>query len=252
MKEQSFAGIIPARYASTRFPGKPLADIGGKSMIRRVYEQAIQALDLVYVATDDKRIFMEVESFGGKACMTSPLHPSGTDRCAEAARIIGSETGSMPDVIVNIQGDEPFIQPGMIRELMSCFDRPGTQIATLARKISRPEDIPDPNKPKVVLNKAGNALYFSRSPLPYLRNHPQKNWHLHFHHLLHVGMYAYRKDVLQDIALLKPTGLEQAEALEQLRWLEHGFPVTVGLTNFENTGIDTPEDIENLKKAGRI
>lgn len=247
MVELRFAGIIPARFASTRFPGKPLALIGGKTMIQRVYEQARQALDDVFVATDDQRIADEVGRFGGKAIMTSPSHPSGTDRCWEAYTQVGDEY----DVIINIQGDEPFIDPSQIKALMNCFDRPDVDIATLIRKIEQKEGIAtllDPNKPKVVVNNRQEAIYFSRSPIPYLRNVNQSDWLLHHDYFAHVGIYAYRTRVLKEIVSLLPTTLETAESLEQLRWIENGYRIRVAETDFHSIGIDTPEDMEKVSK----
>ncbi len=241
----SIAGIIPARYASSRFPGKPLINIGGKTMIQRVYEQACQAktLKTVIVATDDERIYQHVQDFGGNVVMTSPNHPSGTDRCYEAYTLSGMKD---IDAIVNIQGDEPFIQPGQIDLLCSIFDSREVQLGTLVKKLKNAADLNNPNAMKVVLNKDKEALYFSRSPIPYLRNHPQEKWLDNHTFYKHIGIYAYRTDVLQQIVQLPPSSLELAESLEQLRWLENGYKIKVAVTDYESISVDTPEDLEKL------
>ncbi|HDR88520.1 MAG TPA: 3-deoxy-manno-octulosonate cytidylyltransferase [Bacteroidetes bacterium] len=248
--QKNVLGIIPARYASTRFPGKPLAMIRGKTMIRRVYEQVAEVLDRLWVATDDERIAGEVEKFGGRVCLTSTSHPSGTDRCAEALELIEKQTGERFETVVNIQGDEPFIQPGQIREILDCFIQEGTQIATLARKADNMEEISDRNLPKVVVNPRHLAMYFSRSPIPYVCNQSRQNWPKKHMFLLHVGMYAFEASVLREISKLSPSPLEQAESLEQLRWLENGYTIRVGLTRFLNRPVDTPEDLERLLEEG--
>lgn len=235
-------GVIPARYASTRFPGKPLVEIQGKSMIRRVYEQAAQAslVQQVVVATDDERIWEHVRSFGGEAVMTSPAHPSGTDRCAEVARKYPHAK-----IILNIQGDEPFIQPRQI-DLLAGILLQNTRfaIATLAKRIEEPESLHNPNVVKVVLSLQQSAIYFSRHAIPYVRGQAPDDWLQHQVFYKHIGLYAYRRNTLLRVARLKPTALERAESLEQLRWLEHGFRIAVGLTDLETIGIDTPEDIQ--------
>lgn len=241
-----FVGIIPARFASTRFPGKPLVYIGGKTMIQRVYEQVSKALADVYVATDDQRIFDAVLTFGGKAIMTSDQHKSGTDRCFEAF----SKLEEWFDVIVNIQGDEPFIQPEQIEELQKCFFDPDTQIATLAKKVTEKdgfEFLSNPNNPKLVINKQNEAMYFSRSVIPFRRGSEPENWILRHSYLKHVGIYAYRADILRELTQLEQSPLEIAESLEQLRWLENGYRIKVGFTDVETVGIDTPEDLEKVK-----
>lgn len=246
-KPLRFVGIIPARFASIRFPGKPLVDIGGKTMIQRVYEQVSKALADVYVATDDKRIFDAVIAFGGKAIMTSDQHKSGTDRCYEAF----SKLEEWFDVVINVQGDEPFIQPEQINELQKCFDEPETQIATLAKKITEKdgfEFLSNPNNPKLVINKHNEALYFSRSVIPYRRGAETESWISLHSYLKHVGIYAYRADVLRELTLLEQSPLEIAESLEQLRWLENGYRIKVGFTDVETIGIDTPEDLEKVKE----
>ena len=242
-----FIGIIPARYGSSRFPGKPLADMAGKPMIQRVYEQVKKALDEVWVATDDERILQVVESFGGKAVLTSADHKSGTDRCNEAFSKIGNDF----DVIINIQGDEPFIQPQQIETLKTCFDSKETELATLVKPFKKEDGFEvlfNPNSPKVILNKNSEAIYFSRSIIPYIRDAHHTEW-LHKHIFYkHIGMYAYRADVLKQITLLPQSNLELAESLEQLRWIENGYKIKVGLTNIETIGIDTPEDMEKAIK----
>lgn len=244
----NFIGIIPARYASTRFPGKPLVDIAGKSMIQRVYEQAGRALDTVYVATDDERIYKSVQQFGGKVVMTSENHKSGTDRCSEAANRIEKIENKTFDVVLNIQGDEPFIDPSQLELVKSCFKKADTQIATLVKAIKTSEDIFNPNRPKVIINKNLEAIYFSRSPIPYIRNKEQPEWLKAHTFYMHIGLYAYRKDILHKITKLPQSLLENAESLEQLRWIENGYKITVRITEFESLGIDTPEDLETARK----
>ncbi|BAU55221.1 3-deoxy-manno-octulosonate cytidylyltransferase [Mucilaginibacter gotjawali] len=237
-------GIIPARYASTRFPGKPLVDIAGKSMIQRVYEQAKKCAHLaeVVVATDDERIYKHVHDFGGVAIITSPDHQSGTDRCAEVAL-----KHQQYDVIINIQGDEPFIDPEQISKLAACFNDKDTQIATLIKKVLSAEELFNSNSPKVVLNKLSEAVYFSRSPLPHIRGQEPQNWLSHFTYFKHIGIYGYRADVLQEITKLPVSSLEKAESLEQLRWIENGYHIKVAETELETFAVDTPEDLEKLK-----
>ena len=247
MSEKKFLGIIPARYASTRFPGKPLKKIGGKMMIERVYEQVINCLDDVYIATDDQRIMEAVQTFGGKALMTSESHKSGTDRCCEALE----KSNEKFDVVINIQGDEPFIQPQQIELLKSCFNEPDTELATLVKPF-KPEDgfeaLFNANSPKVVLNKRMEAIYFSRSIVPYQRNYPQTEWLNHHTYYKHIGLYAYRTDILKEITRLEQSPLEITESLEQLRWIENGYKIKVAVTHFETIGIDTPEDLEKAEK----
>lgn len=238
-----FIAIIPARYQSTRFPGKPLADMAGKPMIQRVYEQVRKVLDEVWVATDDDRILQTVESFGGKAVMSSPDHRSGTDRCNEAYTKIGKDF----DVIINVQGDEPFIQPQQIETLINCFDSKEVQLATLVKSFKKEDGFDvlfNSNSPKVVLNKNSEAIYFSRSIIPYIRDVHHTEWLDKHTFYKHIGMYAYRADVLNQITQLPQSSLELAESLEQLRWIENGYKIKVGLTDVETIGIDTPEDME--------
>ena len=238
-----FIAVIPARYASTRFPGKPLAILGGKTVIERVYEQVSKVIDEVYVATDDERIRQTVEGFGGKAVMTSPDHKSGTDRIEEAVEIIGTDA----DVVVNVQGDEPFIHESQIRTVCECFNDEATQIATLGKPFGRtPSDIDaieNPNSPKITVSKNGYALYFSRSVIPFCRGKQRESWPESFPYLKHIGLYAYRREVLHEVTLLPQGELEKAESLEQLRWLENGYKIKVGTTDIETVGIDTPEDL---------
>jgi 3-deoxy-manno-octulosonate cytidylyltransferase (CMP-KDO synthetase) len=242
-----FAGIIPARYASSRFPGKPLALIGNKPMIQRVYEQAAEALDLVYVATDDVRIYDTVLNFGGKAIMTSPNHLSGTDRCAEAVDGIMTVTGKKIDIVVNIQGDEPFIKPEQIELVIKCFNNKHVEIATLVRMIESGEDIFNPNHTKVVLNSKSDAIYFSRAAIPYLRDVEKADWSKSHPYYKHIGLYAYRTETLKKITQLARSSLEISESLEQNRWLENGYRIRTSTTVWETIGIDTPEDLEKAK-----
>ncbi len=239
-------GIIPARYGSTRLPGKPLFEIGGKSIIQRVYEQARKArlLDDVIVATDDERIFQHVLLFGGAVQMTAESHQSGTDRCAEIAAELTSY-----DLVVNIQGDEPFIQPEQIDLVIQpLLDSGQLDIATLVRVIREQEDLFNPNIVKVVLDKNNHALYFSRSPIPHLRNIPESVWIENGLFFKHIGLYAFRLDVLQQVAALPVSFLEKSESLEQLRWLENGFSIIVNKTEQETIGIDTINDLEKARK----
>lgn len=242
-----FLGIIPARYASTRFPGKPLADIGGKSMIQRVYEHVQPCLDEVWVATDDARIREAVEAFGGRVVMTSDQHRSGTDRCLEAALMLGGDY----DVVINIQGDEPFIQPAQIEALKACFThKPGTTLATLVKPFT-PQDgfeaLMNPNSPKVVLSAQGEALYFSRSVIPYVRGVDPSNWLEKGTFYKHIGIYAYTLPTLAAVAALPASSLEKSESLEQLRWLENGYRIQTAVTDIENLAVDTPEDLERVR-----
>jgi 3-deoxy-manno-octulosonate cytidylyltransferase (CMP-KDO synthetase) len=238
-----FLGIIPARYASSRFPGKPLVDMLGKTMIQRVYEQVIGVLDDVWVATDDQRIFDAVKAFGGKVVMTSENHQSGTDRCYEAF----TKVGEGYDVVVNIQGDEPFIKSSQIMLLQSCFEDAKTQIATLVKPYNSGvgyDELNNPNTPKVVINKDMQALYFSRSIIPFVRSKDFSAWTSVHTYYKHIGLYAYKAEVLKEIMALPQSALEKAESLEQLRWLENGYVIKVGITSEETIGIDTPEDLE--------
>ena len=241
-----FIAIIPARYASTRFPGKPLAKICGITMINRVYNQVSKAIDNVAVATDDQRIFDHVLSFGGKAIMTREDHRSGTDRCWEAYL----NNGGNEDVIINVQGDEPFIQPEQIISLMQCFDDANTHIATLVKPFDSNDSfsaLENPNTAKVVFDENNNALYFSRSVIPYIRGVEKELWPSKHQYYIHLGMYAYRADVLKKITSIQPSTLEIAESLEQLRWLQNGLNIKVGITNHSSIGIDSPQDLERAE-----
>ncbi len=242
----SFIGIIPARYASSRFPGKPLVDIGGKPMIQRVYEQSTKILPLVYVATDDVRIAECVEGFGGNVIMTAATHRSGTDRCAEAVAKIQLDRDIKVDVVVNIQGDEPFVDPLQIKQLVGCFASEEVQIATLVKRFGVDEDVFSSNSPKVVLSKNWEALYFSRSPIPFVRDAERQEWSQKHVYYKHVGLYAYRTEVLRALSQLSPSPLEMAESLEQLRWLENGYKIKVAETECETHAVDTPEDLARL------
>lgn len=248
-----FIGIIPARYASTRFPGKPLAQLGGQPVIQRVYEQVAGVLDDALVATDDERIESVVRAFGGKVVMTGTHHKSGTDRCFEAYE----KAGGGADVVVNIQGDEPFIQPEQLRVVRACFDDEETQIATLVKPFTAADGwaaLENPNSPKVVVDERMRALYFSRSVVPYLRNYDRSEWLSRHTFYKHIGLYAYRADVLRQITALPQSPLEVAESLEQLRWLQNGYTIKVGISRIETIGIDTPEDLQRAEaflKASR-
>ena len=242
-----FIAIIPARYASTRFEGKPLAILGGKTVIQRVYEQVAGVLDDAVVATDDERIYDAVKAFGGKVEMTSVDHKSGTDRCWEAY----CKQGLNYDVIVNVQGDEPFIRKSQIESIRECFNDPDTDIATLVRPFAESEGLAaleNPNSPKVVLDKGMRAIYFSRSVIPYLRGVERSEWLKRHTFYKHIGMYAFRADVLKAVTSLPQSPLELAESLEQLRWIENGYKIGVGITDVETIGIDTPEDLRQAEK----
>ncbi len=238
-------GVIPSRYASTRFPGKPLALIAGVSMIQRVYQQAKAAskLNAVVVATDDQRIADHVKSFGGEVVMTRDDHPSGTDRCAETLKLYGEGW----DAVINIQGDEPFIAPDQINLLVSCFEDPLVEIATLVKKITSNSELLNPNSPKVVLGDNGNALYFSRQAIPYNKGVALDIWQNEHTYYKHIGIYGYRADILPLLTLLPQGKLEKAESLEQLRWLEHGYQIMTRITDFETIAVDTPEDLEKAQ-----
>ena len=247
-----FIAIIPARYASTRFPGKPLAMLGGKPVIQRVYEQVAGVLDAAVVATDDRRIYEAVLAFGGRAEMTSPEHRSGTDRCWEAY----CRQGEAYDAVVNVQGDEPFIRPEQLEAVCRCFDDPATDIATLVKPFAAEDGLAaleNPNSPKVVLDAASRAVYFSRSVIPYLRGVPREEWLARHTFYKHIGLYAFRTEVLGRITALPSSTLERAESLEQLRWIENGYRSGVGITQAETVGIDTPEDLARAEEfLGRM
>jgi 3-deoxy-manno-octulosonate cytidylyltransferase (CMP-KDO synthetase) len=238
-------GIIPARYGSTRFPGKPLAMIGDKTMIHRVFVQALKSsLDDVVVATDDARIVEEVRVFGGEVVMTRADHRSGTDRCVEALDLVGGGY----DAVVNIQGDEPFIDPNEINQIIDLISEEGTMLASLAKRIEDEDELFSQNTVKVVMDKQGNALYFSRNPIPFMRNLDQNKWLARGCFYKHIGIYAYKAETLRQIALMQPTTLEMAESLEQLRWLENGLTIRMGITEAENVSVDLPSDIAKAEK----
>ena len=242
----NFLAIIPARYASTRFPAKPLALLSGKPVIQHVYERVSNVLDAI-VATDDERIFEAVTQFGGRVVMTSTEHRTGTDRCLEAYNNFGIEA----DVVINVQGDEPFIAEDQIRALMQCFDNPQTDIATLIQPFPSSasfDTIANPNTPKVITNPQGQAVYFSRSVIPYLRGKDKDDWTSLHTYYKHIGIYAYRVDILRRITQMSQTPLELAESLEQLRWLENGLTIQTAITHIETIGIDTPEDLQKAEK----
>ena len=244
----STLGVIPARYASSRFPGKPLVMIDGKSMIMRVYEQTLKTtvLDRVIVSTDDERIFNHVKECGGEVMMTAGSHVSGTSRIGEVVDNL-SFLGQCPyDVIVNIQGDEPFIDPSQIDLTVSLFNNPDVLIGTLIRKIDNGEDLLNPNVVKVVVDQAGKAMYFSRSPIPYFRGIPLDSWSDNYEYYRHIGLYAYRSSILKTILNLPPSPPEAAESLEQLRWLYNGYSIHTAVTDIETVGIDVPEDLLKL------
>lgn len=247
MSNSNFIGIIPARYASTRFPGKPLAMLGGKTVIERVYRQVNKVLDKVIVATDDQRIMQVVQDFGGRAVMTSDKHRSGTDRCYEAYQVnAGGE-----DFIINIQGDEPFVHPEQLNELIRCFDHSATDIATLVHPFPKDgtfEALQNPNTPKVVVDNDFKALYFSRSVIPYLRGVDMQLWPQRHQYYTHIGLYGYRAAVLEQITQMPQSPLEQAESLEQLRWLEGGLNIRVAVTHSQTIGIDTPQDLQRAEE----
>ena len=240
------AGIIPARYGSTRFPGKSLIDIKGKSMIQRVYEQAAKssALQTIVVATDDDRILQHVRSFGGEAVMTASHHPSGTDRCWDALQQLNGDY----QYVINIQGDEPFIDPAQIDELAAILNSGDVELATQMIPVNTHEELFDKGEVKIVLNDKMEALYFSRMVIPFIKGVDENEWHSHFQYYRHVGMYAYRRDILEQITKLPVGTLEQAESLEQLRWLQHGYKIKCAVTRYESHCIDTPEDVEKVLK----
>ncbi len=242
----NIVGIIPARYGSTRFPGKPLIDIGGKSMIQRVYEQSKKSASLsdVLVATDDQRIEQHVKAFGGNVVMTSDKHQSGTDRCFEAIQKFSSSA----DVIINIQGDEPFIHPQQIDLVASCFNSGEVQIATLVKRITTNEELFNPNTPKVLFNKNKEAIYFSRHTIPHIRGKEQTEWLTHYAFYKHIGIYAYTSKVLKQITGLKQSSLELAEALEQLRWIENGYKIKIAITELESIAIDSADDLKKIQQ----
>jgi len=246
--EMKILGLIPARYASTRFPGKPLAMIAGKPMIQWVYQRASEVFENTYVATDDDRIANAVRAFGGKVVLTSDKHQSGTDRCAEALSKVQELTAIKFDVVVNIQGDEPFIQAQQLQKVASCFADNAVQIATLVKAFGANEDIFNPNSPKVILNVKNDAIYFSRSVIPFVRGKEKDDWKYNRKFFKHIGLYAYRTEVLNEITQLPQSPLELSESLEQLRWIENGYKIRVVETDLETLAVDTPEDLERVKE----
>lgn len=251
MKPLRYIAIIPARYASTRFPGKPLAQLGGQSVIERVYRQVSGVIEDVVVATDDERIYSAVEAFGGRVVMTSAEHRSGTDRCWEAY----CKQDEQFDVVINVQGDEPFISASQLRAIISCFEDENTDIATLVKPFTKEDGLSaleNPNTPKVVLDAQMRAIYFSRSVIPFLRGVEREQWLSYHTFYKHIGMYAFRSEVLEQITSLEQSVLEKAESLEQLRWLENGYKIGVGITEEETIGIDTPEDLQRAEEFLRI
>jgi 3-deoxy-manno-octulosonate cytidylyltransferase (CMP-KDO synthetase) len=247
-----FLAIIPARYDSTRFPGKPLAMIGNKTMIQRVYEQSCKAFEDVYIATDHPEIYTTVSDFGGRVVMTSGSHSNGTSRVHEAMLKIESLRGVKCKYVINVQGDEPFIAPEQLTQLTQCFSNPLTEIATLVKKIKKNSEIFDKNTPKVVFTKEHRALYFSRSPIPFCRDTNNNEWGEGISYYKHIGLYGYKREALAEIATLPPSALEEAEKLEQLRWLENDMIIYVDETSCESFSVDTPEDIAILKDKGLI
>jgi 3-deoxy-manno-octulosonate cytidylyltransferase (CMP-KDO synthetase) len=243
-----FLGIIPARYGSTRFPGKPLAILGNKPMIQWVYERASSTFEHLLVATDDERIQDAVEKFGGMVLMTSPKHNSGTERCAEAVRLYEDQTGHHFSHVVNIQGDEPLIRTEQLQTLTACFKSPGTRIATLIREMMDSDELNNPNVVKVVVDSSFRALYFSRAAIPFLRSGLKETEGLKFY--THIGLYAFQREVLEQVVQLPPSPLEQAESLEQLRWLENGIGIQTAVTLFPSLGVDTPGDLERIGNLG--
>ncbi len=237
-------GIIPARYQSTRLPGKPLIQINGKSMIQRVYQQATQSTSLakVIVATDDDRIFTHVKEFNGEVMMTSPDHINGTERCGEVVDQLTEEF----DIVLNIQGDEPFIHPEQIDQLADCFVDEKIEIATLIKAIDNKEDLVNPNILKVIINNGKEAIYFSRAPLPFYRGVKEEEWLANHQYYKHICFYGFRVNTLKKLVLLRPTPLETAESLEQLRWLEHGYTINTRITTLESPSIDTEEDLKKV------
>lgn len=242
-------GIIPARFASTRFPGKPLVDIQGKPMIQRVYEGASKAgsLSALLVATDDDRIARAVDDFGGKVVMTSSEHRTGTDRCLEALE----KAGGAYDIVINIQGDEPFVEAAHIDLVAGCFVRKDTQISTLIKRITSEKELFDPNKPKVLTDVDSKAIYFSRAAIPYFRGEDPSAWLTMHSYYKHIGIYGYRTEVLRKITALPQSGLELAESLEQLRWLENGYNIQTAITEVEAFSVDTPDDLSKLLQTGK-
>ena len=245
-----FLGIIPARYASTRFPGKPLAMLGGLPMIQWVYQAVSPLFDHLLVATDDQRIYDAVKAFGGRVQMTSPAHASGTERCAEAAKLYEEEKGLRFGYVINIQGDEPLIKAEQVQELLDCIKIPWTGIATLIKPLEDSGELGNPNVVKVVVDRDFRALYFSRAPIPFVRDPGAEPEGEKPRYYSHIGLYAFQREVLDEVVSLPPSALEQAESLEQLRWMENGIVIRTAITHLKSIGVDTPEDLERIKKQG--
>lgn len=243
----NFLGLIPARFGSTRLEGKPLVDIHGKPMIQRVYEQASKAIQHVYVATDDERIEQVVRGFGGNVVMTSKNHSTGTNRCIEALDKVNSLTDLQFDAVVNIQGDEPLLEPSQLNELIACFDDKATRFATLVTPVRRVDDLFNESEVFVTLNKQQNALYFSRSVIPFVRDTHKSKWLSKTTIYKHLGLYAYTGEALKEFATLSPSNLEELESLEQLRWLENGGTIKVGITMHDSIPVDTIDDLERVR-----
>jgi 3-deoxy-manno-octulosonate cytidylyltransferase (CMP-KDO synthetase) len=250
--KQKVLGIIPSRFASTRLPGKPLIMLDGKTMVQMVWERVREVVEEVVVATDDERIARNVEQFGGRVILTQPGHPSGTDRCAEAAGIYNTEADEPADIILNIQGDEPFLKSEQLVELIGLFKQEDTQIATLIRPCMASDEIFDPNQPKVVVDKNFNALYFSRSAIPYNRTQDPDSWMESGTYYKHIGLYGFRSAILMKLSTLEKTPLEKLESLEQLRWLEHGYEIRTAVSKYESMSIDTMEDLLAARQQGLI
>ncbi|MCF6269590.1 MAG: 3-deoxy-manno-octulosonate cytidylyltransferase [Melioribacteraceae bacterium] len=244
----NFLGIIPARYGSTRLEGKPLADICGKPMIQHVYERSAKVLENIYIATDDKRIEDVVLEFGGKVVMTSHHHNSGTNRCLEAYEIIQKKHETKFDVVINIQGDEPMLEPSQLLELMSCFDNSKTEIATLVTEVTDAEELNSKTNAFVIFDVNMKAIYFSRTPIPAVKGLDKSEWFGKTDYYSHIGMYAYKPDTLEKVANLEQSKLELIEGLEQNRWIENGYPINVAITEFDSISVDTEKDLENIRK----
>ena len=239
--------LIPARYGSSRFPGKPLASVHGKPMIQRVYEQTVQAFPNACVATDDERIYNAVKAFGGKVVMTSSSHNSGTDRCYEALANFEKESGENFDIVINVQGDEPYIRPEQLMQLGKCFEDSSVELATLVKRVKDKEELLNPNSPKVILDKESNAIYFSRTPIPYSRDIDVTDDYVKETPLYrHIGLYGYRAATLAKICAMPQSFLEKTEKLEQLRWIENGLKIRVAETQYETHAVDTVEDLEAI------
>lgn len=247
-KQKEFLGIIPARYGSSRLEGKPLLDIVGKTMIRRVYELCHEVFENLYVATDDERIVDEVKSFGGKVVMTAVEHVNGTARCLEAAEKVFELEGKTYNAIINIQGDEPLVDPGQLRDILTCFEDEATEMATLVIPVTDVADLSNESEVFVTLDKKSNALYFSRSVIPFVRGVAREKWLDHANIYKHLGLYGYTLQALRDFSSLPVSYLEKTESLEQNRWIEEGRKIKVGITQYDSIPVDTAEDLEKVRK----